>query len=83
MSIPSSLLASESITFEGAIELTQSLLSLIEADQLSEADIEQAVRSLVKTQNGARGFFVTYLTDDLPEADQPVTRSSRGAAIGS
>ena len=71
MSIPSSLLASESITFEGAIELTQSLLSLIEADQLSEADIEQAVRSLVKTQNGARGFFVTYLTDDLPEADQP------------
>ena len=71
MSIPSSLLASESITFEGAIELTQSLLSLIEADQLSEADIEQAVRSLVKTQNGARGFFVTYLTDDLPEADSP------------
>jgi hypothetical protein len=34
MSIPSSLLASETITFEGAIELTQSLLSLIEADQL-------------------------------------------------
>jgi len=71
MSIPSSLLASESITFEGAIELTQSLLSLIEAGQLSETDIEQAVRSLVKTQNGARGFFVTYLTDDLPEADRP------------
>lgn len=71
MSIPSSLLASESITFEGAIELTQSLLSLIEADQVSEADIEQAVRSLVKTQNGARGFFVTYLTDDRQEADRP------------
>ena len=71
MSIPSSLLASETITFEGAIELTQSLLSLIEADQLSEADIEQAVRSLVKTQNGARAFFVTYLTDDRPEADHP------------
>ena len=71
MSIPSSLLASESITFEGAIELTQSLLSLIEAGQLSEADIEQAVRSLVKTQNGARGFFVTYLTDDRQEADHP------------
>ena len=71
MSIPSSLLASESITFEGAIELTQSLLSLIEANQLSEGDIEQAVRSLVKTQNGARGFFVTYLTDDRHEADQP------------
>jgi hypothetical protein len=71
MSIPSSLLASESITFEGAIELTQSLLSLIEADQLLQGDIEQAVTSLVKTQNGARGFFVTYLTDDRQEPDHP------------
>ncbi|MCC3528304.1 MAG: hypothetical protein JGK21_08840 [Microcoleus sp. PH2017_22_RUC_O_B] len=71
MSIPSSLLASESITFEGAIELTQSLLAEIEADRLSEALIEQAVASLVKTQNGARGFFVTYLTGDAQVADLP------------
>jgi hypothetical protein len=71
MSIPSSLLASESITFEGAIELTQSLLSEIEADRLSEAQIEQAVASLVKTKNGARGFFVTYLTDEGQVADRP------------
>ena len=71
MSIPSSLLAPESITFEGAIELTQSLLSLIEADRLLEAEIEQAVTSLVKTQNGARGFFVTYLTDDSLVGDRP------------
>ncbi|MEG4303857.1 hypothetical protein [Microcoleus sp. D3_18a_C4] len=79
MSIPSSLLASESITFEGAIELTQSLLSFMEADSLRDsyasrllqADIQQAVTSLVKTQNGARGFFVTYLTDDGEEADHP------------
>lgn len=71
MSIPSSLLASESITFEGAIELTQSLLSFIEANRLLQADIQQAVTSLVKTQNGARGFFVTYLTDDREEPDHP------------
>ena len=71
MSIPSSLLASDSITFEGAIELTQSLLSEIEADGLSQPEIEQAVASLVKTQNGARGFFVTYLTGDASEADRP------------
>jgi hypothetical protein len=71
MSIPSDLLASESITFEGAIELTQSLLSEMEADRLSQGEIQQAVASLVKTQNGARGFFVTYLTDDRPLADQP------------
>ena len=71
MSIPSSLLASESITFEGAIELTQSLLAQIEVDRLSEAQIEQAVASLVKTKNGARGFFVTYLTDEGQVADRP------------
>jgi hypothetical protein len=79
MSIPSSLLASETITFEGAIELTQSLLSEIEADslrdsyasRLSQAQIEQAVASLVKTKNGARGFFVTYLTDEGQVADRP------------
>ncbi|WP_442923284.1 hypothetical protein [Microcoleus sp. A2-D3] len=71
MNIPSSLLASESITFEGAIELTQSLLSEIEAHRLSQAQIEQAVASLVKTPNGARGFFVTYLTDEGQVADSP------------
>ena len=71
MSVPSSLLASESITFEEAIALTQSLLSEIEAERLSQAQIEQVVASLVKTPNGARGFFVTYLTDDRQAADRP------------
>ncbi|WP_377475201.1 hypothetical protein [Microcoleus anatoxicus] len=71
MSRPSDLLASENITFEGAIALTQSLLSEIEADRLSQAQIQQAVASLVNTHNGARGFFVTYLTDDRHLADEP------------
>jgi len=71
MSISSSLLASETITFEQAIELTQSLLSEMEADRLSQTEIQQSVTSLVKTENGARGFFVTYLTDDRQEADKP------------
>lgn len=71
MGMPSSLLAAENITFERAIELTQSLLAQMETDRLSEAEIEQAVASLVKTSNGARGFFVTYLTDDRPLADTP------------
>ena len=82
MSIPSSLLASESITFEAAIALTQSLLSEIEANRLSQPEIEQAVASLVKTQNGARGFFVTYLTGDGQDADRPslgVTEALRSA----
>ena len=61
----------ETVSFEEAIALTQELLSQIEAGQLSETEIENAIASLVKSQNGARGFFVTYLTDNRQLADQP------------
>ena len=63
------LLASETITFAEAIAFTQSLLDKI--DTMKEVEKEQAVASLVKTENGARGFFVTYLTDDRTFADRP------------
>jgi hypothetical protein len=62
---------SESISFEEAIKLTQSLLNQIESNQLSEPEIEGIVTSLVQTKNGARGFFVTYLTDERNFADNP------------
>ncbi len=55
----------EPITFEQAISFTQSLLS--EAHELSASEIAQ----LVKTENGARGFFVTYLTSDSALASRP------------
>lgn len=61
------LLAPENITFEEAINLTQSFLNNI--DNMSEEDQEKTISSLVKTENGARGFFVTYLTDERPMAD--------------
>jgi hypothetical protein len=61
----------ETVSFEEAIALTQELLSQIEAGQLSETDIQTAIASLVKSQNGARGFFVTYLTDNRQLADKP------------
>jgi hypothetical protein len=64
MTIAQSLLASENIRFEEAIALTQSLLSQMETGKLSDAEIKESVTSLVKTENGARGFFVTYLTED-------------------
>lgn len=67
----SKLSVPETISFEEAIALSQELLSQVEAGQLSEAEIETAIASLVKTQNGARGFFVTYLTDNRPLADEP------------
>ena len=64
------LTASESVTFPEAIALTQQLLEQIEAG-ISEAEIQQAVTSLVRSTSGARGFFVTYLTSDRPLADHP------------
>ncbi len=60
-----------SLTFENAITLTQSILVQMEQGSLSEAEIEQTIAQLVTTSNGARGFFVTYLTDDRSLADMP------------
>ena len=56
--------APETITFPAAIALTRSLLDAIAANTLDDTDIQAAIASLVKSENGARGFFVTYLTDE-------------------
>ena len=72
----SSLEVPASVTFEQAIALTQSLLSQLEAGSLTEADIAtviSVISALVKTENGARGFFVTYLTSASSLADSPST----------
>jgi len=61
------------VTFEQAIALTQSLLSQVEVGELSEPEIAATITELVKTENGARGFFVTYLTSDSSIADNPST----------
>jgi hypothetical protein len=61
----------KTITFEDAIAASQNLLNEIEEEQLSEAELGSTVSALVNTANGARGFFVTYLTDDRPFADTP------------
>jgi hypothetical protein len=61
----------ESVTFEDAIALTQSLLEQMSAGRLEDEEIQAAITDLVKTENGARGFFVTYLTDSRPLADNP------------
>lgn len=61
----------EPMTFEEAIALSQSLLGQMEQGELSDAELEQAIATLVRSENGARGFFVTYLTDERSLADQP------------
>lgn len=59
------------VTFEQAIGLTQSLMTQMQQEQLSESDLEGVISALVKTENGARGFFVTYLSDEGSIADHP------------
>jgi len=58
-----------SITFENAIQQTQDLLSQIEF--LDANVITEKLTDLVSTENGARGFFVTYLTSDLSHTEYP------------
>ncbi|MBF2097779.1 MAG: hypothetical protein IGQ88_05305 [Gloeomargaritaceae cyanobacterium C42_A2020_066] len=58
-------------SFEQAIQYTQSLLEVWATGDCTEADLGQAITPLVRTANGARGFFVTYLTTDEPLADHP------------
>jgi hypothetical protein len=59
------------LKFADAIELTQQLVSQLPENQLSPAQITQLVQNLVATTEGARGFFVGYLTNDAAIVDQP------------
>lgn len=61
----------DSISFPDAIAYTQSLMEKITAGKLEETEIQEQVSSLVNTSNGARGFFVAYLTSDSVLADNP------------
>ena len=73
-----SFLMNQSFSFADAIASTQDLMQQIADKQLSEAEIEKAVANLVQTQTGARGFFVAYLTGDIPLADNPTEGVIKG-----
>lgn len=66
-------LVPETVTFEQATALTQSLLSQAGTGELTESEIAAVITELVKTENGARGFFVAYLTSETSFADDPST----------
>ncbi|PLS69349.1 MAG: hypothetical protein CV045_02675 [Cyanobacteria bacterium M5B4] len=57
-----------SISFEQAIEATASLLN---RSDLSPQQLGEEIASLISTESGARGFFVTFLTGDWELADRP------------
>ena len=61
----------EKVSFEQAIELTQALISKIEAGELPESEITVYLTDLVKSDFGSRGFFVSYLTSDSSLPDHP------------
>lgn len=77
MEIPSRFSVPDPISFEGAIELTQSLLFEVEQGRVSEPELESIITAIVQTENGARGFFVTYLTDDRDFIDQKLDLVAR------
>jgi hypothetical protein len=60
----------DDLSFEAAIALTQSLLDQQYQGKSSEAATAAGIRALVGSENGARGFFVTYLSDPRSAADQ-------------
>ncbi|NEO01690.1 MAG: hypothetical protein F6K50_41790, partial [Moorea sp. SIO3I7] len=69
----------ETVTFDNAIAFTESIMTKMATGELTSPEITDAMllwsrfanASLVKTKNGARGFFVTYLTSDSTLADNP------------
>ncbi len=63
----------EGVTFEQAIALSQTVVDQIAQGAIADDLLESAIAQLVASENGARGFFVTYLSDDRPVADPPST----------
>jgi hypothetical protein len=61
----------ENVSFDEAITFTQQLMQGITESSIEEAEVEKAIAELLQTMNGARGFFVTYLTSDSSLADHP------------
>jgi hypothetical protein len=77
--MPSPLLVPANIKFDEAIDRTQAFLMQLKKNDLTSSQIQDFVSALVQTANGARGFFVTYLTAPDPICDEP--RSEIVAAL--
>ncbi len=67
----STLTVPAQVKFDEAIELTQIFLIQLKKNELTSSQIQDFVAALVQTANGARGFFVTYLTVADPICDEP------------
>jgi hypothetical protein len=52
------------ISFEQALSESNDFLDALSLDSLPETEVYETVRLLTSTENGARGFFVNYLTTE-------------------
>ena len=59
------------IKFDQAIDLTQLFLVQLKQNELTSDQVLDFVSTLMQTANGARGFFVTYLTAQDPICEEP------------
>ena len=59
------------MTFEEAIAYTEALISRQDSHELNDAQLEAEISALVQSSNGARGFFVCFLTGEWRLADAP------------
>lgn len=71
MTVESKFTVPEKVTFEQAIALSQTVVEQIAQGTIANDVLESAIAQLVASENGARGFFVTYLSDERPIADPP------------
>jgi hypothetical protein len=60
----------QNISFEQAITETQSFLQQQSSNLIDNQDFAAKVSLLLQSENGARGFFVGFLTGDWEMADQ-------------
>jgi hypothetical protein len=60
-------------TFEQAIDLSQSLLLQAELRQIPAAKVAESAGDLLQTHDGARGFFVVYLTQNYTLTSEMTT----------
>jgi hypothetical protein len=61
---------SQPLSFEQAIAKTETLLDQQADHSISDQDFGKELELLFQTENGARGFFVTFLTGEWQVADQ-------------
>lgn len=59
----------EDLSFEQAIDLTQAWLEQVAIGSIAPEQIPTDLTHILQTEQGVRGFFVTFLTGDSPLAD--------------